>query len=180
MKKEIILLSSKEIYRNKWMILREDDIQRSDGGKGIYSVIEKPDFTVIIPLDGDSIFAVEQYRYPLERRTLELPQGSWENVSSASFIEIAAGELREETGLEAGKFTYVGYQKIAQGYSTQGYHIYLAEKLRYCGQKLEPEEVGLIVKKIKISDFLKLILKGDITDATSVTSFFLAKEKKLI
>ncbi len=177
---EIKTLASREIYRNRWLTLKEDRILRADGSEGIYSVIEKTDFVVIIPVQDDAIFVVEQYRYPLKERTIELPQGSWELSPSAPPEEIAAGELREETGLSAGTLDYVGYQKLAQGYSAQGYHIYIANDLSYHGQQLDAEEYGLTARKMKSRDFNRLILEGRITDATSVTAFLLAKEKGLL
>lgn len=172
-------LSSREIYRNRWMTLKEDRVQRGDGSEGIYSVVEKSDFVVIIPLQDDDIYVVDQYRYPLGQSTLELPQGSWELSPDATPERVAAGELREETGLIAGKLTYVGYQKLAQGYSTQGYHIYLATDLTHVGQQLDAEEYGLSVCKMKHSAFMAHILSGEISDATSVTAFLLAQAKGL-
>nr|WP_238344490.1 NUDIX hydrolase [Pantoea nemavictus] len=160
--------------------MKEDKIQRADGSEGIYSVIEKSDFVVVLPVEDDHIYVVEQYRYPLGERTVELPQGSWELAPDASPEDLAAGELLEETGLLAGQLDYVGYQKLAQGYSAQGYHIYLARDLTYQGQNLDAEEVGLTARKIKIDAFLELILAGKISDATSVTAFLLARAKKLI
>lgn len=177
---EIKTLASKEIYRNRWMSLKEDRIVRADGREGIYSVIEKNDFVVIIPVENGEVWVVEQYRYPLGRRTIELPQGSWECSPDAAPEDVAAGELKEETGLSAGKLAYVGYQKLAQGYSAQGYHIYLATELTFTGQQLDEEEYGLTVKKIKKSDFTQLILEGEVSDATSVTAFLLAMAKNLI
>ncbi|WNV02894.1 hypothetical protein RS584_10630 [Enterobacter sp. DTU_2021_1002640_1_SI_PRY_ASU_LCPMC_013] len=73
MKKEIKTLESRQIYRNRWMSLKEDRILRADGSEGLYSVIEKDDFVVIIPVENDEIYLVEQYRYPLGQRTTELP-----------------------------------------------------------------------------------------------------------
>ncbi|XXN64917.1 ADP-ribose pyrophosphatase [Enterobacter ludwigii] len=180
MKPEIHTLASTEIYRNRWLTLKEDKIQRADGSEGIYSVIEKSDFVVILPVEHDHIYVVEQFRYPLGERTLELPQGSWELVPDAAPEDLAAGELLEETGLIAGQLCYVGYQKLAQGYSAQGYHIYLARELTYQGQKLDAEEVGLTARKITLAAFLELILAGKISDATSVTAFLLARAKGLI
>ncbi|HDF7063327.1 TPA: NUDIX hydrolase [Enterobacter hormaechei] len=163
-KKEIKTLESRQIYRNRWMSLKEDRILRANGSEGLYSVIEKDDFVVIIPVENDEIYLVEQYRYPLGQRTTELPQGSWECSRDAAPEDVARGELKEET----------------QGYSAQGYHIYLATELTFTGQQLEEEEYGLTVKKLKISAFAQLIRDGKITDATSVTAFLLARTKNMI
>ena len=111
------------------MGLREDRILRGDGNEGIYSVVEKPDFVVIIAREGDALYIVEQYRYPIGERTIELPQGSWECAPDEDPLRVAAGELQEETGLVEGRMRHVGYQKMAQGYSSQGYHIFLADDM---------------------------------------------------
>jgi hypothetical protein len=39
--------------------------------------------------------------------------------------EMVRGELREETGLEADRMTYVGHLFEASGYTNQGFHIFL-------------------------------------------------------
>lgn len=180
MTQEIATLSSRVIYQNQWMTLKEDRILRGDGNEGVYSTIEKPDFVVILPVQDEHIYVVEQYRYPLKTRTIELPQGSWELSPEAKPEDIAAGELREETGLVAGSMIYVGYQKLALGYSAQGYHIYLATDLTHQQQALDAEEFGLTARPLAKADFLSLILDGKISDATSVTAFLLAQAKGMI
>ena len=74
----ITTLSTREIYRNRWMRLREDEILRSNGQRGIYGVVEKDDAAIIIPIDNGSVWLVEQFRYTIQERALELPQGGWE------------------------------------------------------------------------------------------------------
>ena len=76
---EIKQLNSKIVYQNKWMLVREDKIQRYSGAEGIYGVVEKTDFALIIPVQKDQIYIVEQYRYPAGKRFWELPQGSLES-----------------------------------------------------------------------------------------------------
>lgn len=177
---EIKTLSSRTVYQNQWMSLREDSIEREDGSQGIYSVVEKPDFAVILPVEGDQIYVVEQYRYPLGTRTVELPQGAWELSPGEEAETVARGELAEETGLRAKTMTWVSYQKLAQGYSTQGYHIWLASDFEQGAQALDAEEVGLVCKRMPVSEFTGRIASGEITDATSVTAFLLARLKGLV
>lgn len=93
---EIATLSSRLVYANRWMKLREDRIRRQDGSEGIYGVVEKPDFVAIAALDADDgLYLVEQYRYPVGGRFWELPQGSWETDPQADPEAVARGELRE-------------------------------------------------------------------------------------
>jgi 8-oxo-dGTP pyrophosphatase MutT (NUDIX family) len=94
---------SRLVYRNRWLALREDEIERTDGSPGIYAVIEKPDFVLVIPIEDDHVYLVEQYRFPVQARFPEFPQGSWELRPDADPIEVARGELQEETGLRASR-----------------------------------------------------------------------------
>lgn len=68
-------LGSREVYRNAWMRVREDQVRRADGSAGVFGVVDKPDFALVIPRDGHGLWLVEQYRYPVRRRAWEFPQG---------------------------------------------------------------------------------------------------------
>ena len=85
-------------YENKWMKVYEDKILRSSGKEGLYGVVEKGEFALIVPFDGKYLYLVEQYRYPLKVKTLEFPQGMVEKTD-ADITESARRELKEETPL---------------------------------------------------------------------------------
>ncbi|MDW5314036.1 NUDIX hydrolase [Rhizobium sp. PL01] len=106
---EIMTLSSTAVYQNRWMKVREDIVERQDGSQGVYGVVEKNDFSLIVPIDAaGTVYLVEQFRYPVGKRFWELPQGSWEEQEGVDPLELAHGELQEETGLVADDMTYVG------------------------------------------------------------------------
>jgi 8-oxo-dGTP pyrophosphatase MutT (NUDIX family) len=177
---EIVQLDSKIVYQNRWMLVREDKIQRSSGAEGIYGVVEKSDFALIIPVQKGQIYIVEQYRYPAGKRFWELPQGSLEKQEKFSMEEVAAIELREETGLVSKIMQYVGEQYVAYGYSTQKCHIFFATDLKQGPKNLEEEEDGLISKTITLADFEKMIADGTIQDAATINAYLLAKLKGFI
>ena len=89
----IITLESREIYRNQWLRLREDKILRSNWQQGIYGVVDKDDCAVILPIDQGRVWLVEQFRYTIQERALELPQGGWE-MEVHDPEELARGELK--------------------------------------------------------------------------------------
>src|SRR5581483_306423 len=121
-------LSTREIYRNNWLRLREDQIERSNGARGIYGVIEKDDCAIIIPIEGETIYLIEQFRYTIQQRALELPQGGWE-TANVDPEELARGELREETGLTAASMMRLGEMWVAYGFARQKEHVFLATGL---------------------------------------------------
>jgi ADP-ribose pyrophosphatase len=117
---DIETTGTRVVCENKWMRVREDKIRRRDGSSGIYSVVEKPHFVVIVPVEGDGrLHLVQQFRYPVRGRYWELPQGSWEDAPEADPLEVARGELREETGLDAASITHVGHLFEACGYANR-------------------------------------------------------------
>lgn len=174
---EIRRISTKTVYRNRWMTVREDTISRESGASGLYGVVEKKDFAVIIPVADDELVVVEQYRYPVAGRWKELPQGSWNGKGHKSIAETAATELLEETGLIAKELLYIGEEFVAYGYSNQKYHIFIAKKLELTAPSPEAEEEGLIAERVKITDFERMIIDGEIQDSASVTAFFIARLK---
>jgi hypothetical protein len=111
-----------------WLSLREDEIERANCTRGIYGVVDKHDCAAILPIDGDHIWLVEQYRYTIRERALELPQGGWESEIDNP-EELARGELREKTGLLAGRMTELPWMWIAYGFGRQREHIFVAEEL---------------------------------------------------
>ena len=100
----ITTLSSREVYSNPWMRVREDEILRSNGKRGIYGVVDKNDAAIIIPIDEGKVWLVEQFRYTIQERALELPQGGWE-MEVEHPEELARGELKEEMGLDAAEIS---------------------------------------------------------------------------
>jgi len=178
--KEFEILDSTIVYQNRWMSVREDKIRRLSGATGIYGIVDKPDFVVILAVENSHIYLVEQYRYAVEGRYWELPQGSWESNPSVDHSLLAAAELKEETGLVASRMEYIGHQFLAYGYSSQGYHIYLATDLMASSNNLDDEEEGLISRKFSIKQFESMIIEGVIKDATSVNSYGLAKLKGFV
>jgi 8-oxo-dGTP pyrophosphatase MutT (NUDIX family) len=97
------------------MRVREDEILRSNGVRGIYGVVEKDDAAIILPIDQGRIWLVEQFRYTIQERAMELPQGGWEREIDEPEA-LARGELKEETGLVAAEMIHLGDLWIAYGF----------------------------------------------------------------
>jgi len=177
---EIKQLDSKVVYQNSWMTVKEDKTLRASGATGIYGVVHKPDFVVIAPVQNQHIYLVEQYRYPVQGRFWEFPQGSWEEKPDSDPLDVAAGELQEETGLIANTLEHVGFQYQAYGYSNQGFHIYLATELTQGSPNLDAEEEGLISRRFTVAEFERMMRSGDIVDATTTCVYGLLKLKGLL
>ncbi|MBF9196675.1 NUDIX hydrolase [Microvirga sp. BT290] len=162
------------------MRVREDAIERRDGSPGIYGVVEKTDFAVIVPLDSGLIHLVEQYRYPVQGRYWELPQGSWEDAPGTDPLELARAELHEETGLTASSMAHIGHLFECYGYSTQGYHIYLAQGLQVGEAQREQTEQDMVSRAFPLDEVLAMVTEGVIKDSATVAALGMLRLKGLI
>jgi 8-oxo-dGTP pyrophosphatase MutT (NUDIX family) len=164
---------SREVYTNSWMRVREDSIVRPDGSAGIYGVIDKPDYALVIALDGNRLHLVEQFRYPLGLRRWEFPQGTAPDRVDADPLALARRELREETGLRAASMTRIGQLDVAPGMSSQRGQVFLATGLTEGVPERELEEQDMRSDWFGRSKFESMIRNGEITDAQTIAAYAL-------
>jgi 8-oxo-dGTP pyrophosphatase MutT (NUDIX family) len=167
-------LSSRTVYESRWLKLREDEIERPDGERGVYALVDKEDFQVVLPWDGERVTLVGQERYTLGRFSWELPAGV---VAGAAPEDAARTELAEETGLRAGSLVHLGRLDSAVGYSNQGYHVWLATELEQGEAAPEHEEVGMTTRQVTPTELDAMIVAGEMTDSDTIASWTLARLK---
>jgi ADP-ribose pyrophosphatase len=167
-------ISSREVYRNPWTSVREDVIERANGVRGIYGVVDKDPASIIIPLEvtaeGEFVYLIEQFRYTVGGRHWELPQGGWE-TAEVEPEEMARGELREETGLTAERMTLLSTLQIAYGVMNQKQHVFLAEELTMGEATPDAEESDLVVRRVSVAEFEGMIAEGTIVDNCTVAAW---------
>ena len=163
-------MSSREVYRNSWMTVREDAIRRPDGSHGIYGVIDKPTYALVVARDGDLFHLVEQYRYPIGLRRWEFPQGTAPDRADLEPLELAARELREETGLLAGSLLRLGQLDVAPGMSSQRGWVFLATGIAEGESDREHEEQDMRWAWFNRDDVERMIRTGVITDSQSIAA----------
>jgi 8-oxo-dGTP pyrophosphatase MutT (NUDIX family) len=175
-------LSSRQVYANPWMVVREDRVRRPDGSDGIFGVIDKPDFALVVPADGDRLHLVEQFRYPLAMRRWEFPQGTAPDRADADPIELARRELREETGLRAGRLTLLGLLDVAPGMSSQRGRVFLATELTEGEPEREYTEQDMLTAWFTRRQVIEMVERGEITDAQSIAALglLLLRERRLV
>lgn len=163
--------STSTVYENPWMRVREDRFRRRDGSSGTYGVVDKQDFSVVIAEQDGQLHLVEQFRYPIGRRSWEFPMGGWPPGKSGSMLELAQAELQEETGLTAGSWRLVGNLQEAPGFCSQGFCVYYATDLRTGAHDREESEVDMVHRAFSRQQLRAMIIDGIIVDATTVAAY---------
>ena len=166
-------LASSIVYSDQWIRLRKDEIERRDGVRGTYAVVERQDFALVIPAENGGFHLVEEYRYPIGRRTWSFPQGGFPHGQTGTPDELAELELAQETGLRAGKLTALGSLSTAHGMTSQWAHYFLATDLVPGSPDREPEEQDMRQDWLGRADFEEMIRSGRVTDNATLAAYAL-------
>ncbi|EFH12880.1 NUDIX domain-containing protein [Pseudoroseomonas cervicalis] len=177
MQNEVVTLSSRVAYENRWLRVREDRIRRADGSDGLYGVVERSDFVVLLPWQDGCLTLVEQYRYPVRARQWELPMGTWEQAPGTDPAVLAAAELREETGLTAARLEPIGTILQGPGYCSQRGHVFLATGLTQGPTSREASEQDMLCRALPLAEVEAMARDGVLQDACSLAALALARLK---
>ncbi|WP_184494508.1 NUDIX domain-containing protein [Algoriphagus iocasae] len=160
-------VESKEIYQNPWIQVEEHQIVNPAGNPGVYGKVHfKNKALGIIPLDQDNnTWIVGQHRYPLDEYSWEIPMGG--GPIGVDILESAKRELKEETGLSAGKWTEVMRIHTSNSVTDEEGFVFLAEELTQGETEFEETEV-LLIKKLPFLEVVEMVMNGEITDGISI------------
>lgn len=168
------------LYREQHQIGRLTVIKDTiltNGHEHPFTYVEYGDSVCILAIYRGKVAVIEQYRHTLNSWDLELPCGGVEKGEAAQ--EAAARELREETGLQADKLTFLGSYYTNQGYSSCSCSIYFTE----CQELRSPsrEETELIrLHMIPVKDFDAMVRSGDFRLLIGVVAWERAKINGLV
>jgi 8-oxo-dGTP pyrophosphatase MutT (NUDIX family) len=160
-------VSSKIVYDNPWIKVREDKVINPSGGDGIYGVVSFKNIAIgIVPVDAQGFtYLVGQYRYPLNEYSWEIPEGG--GPIGIDILDSAKRELKEETGFTANKWTNISRIHTSNSVTSEEGFIFLAEELIAGENELEATE-DIIVKKVKLKEAVEMVMNNQITDSLSI------------
>jgi ADP-ribose pyrophosphatase len=169
------LLKSEVLMKGRAFAIRRDTLKTPDGRETKFEIIEHSGSVVIIPIDenGEMLF-VRQYRHATDQDLLELPAGTLDEDEDPEVC--AAREIREETGMAAGKLTKLGEFYLAPGYSTEFMVVFLATDLSHNPLEADADEF-LSVESIPVAEAIEMAARGEVPDAKSLAALFLAKPR---
>ena len=158
--------SSRPVYENRWIKLREDIALLPDGRTTIYGVVECAGAVGVLPfLDADTVLLVGQYRYVAQAFCWEMPTGAQQ--AGESLEETAQRELAEEAGHEAVRLTKLCDFYTSKSILREVAHLYLAADLRPASRPADATE--FIERRVfPWREVLGMVERGEIKDSMTV------------
>jgi 8-oxo-dGTP pyrophosphatase MutT (NUDIX family) len=168
-------LSSRIVYQNPWIRVREDQVIRPDGNPGIYGVVETRIATGVVALDDHGqVYLVGQFRYATDEYSWEIIEGGSEESETA--LAAAMREHREEAGLVAEEWIQLGDEvHLSNCHSSEVAVFFLARKLRQTESSPDGTEL-LQIKKLPFSDALQMVDAGEVKDAMTIIGLIRASQ----
>lgn len=165
------VLSSKEVYRSRYLAFREDQVEMPDGRVSVRDVVVHPGAVVVLGITPDGkIPFVRQYRHAAGEYLLELVAGTLEPGEDP--LETAYRELQEEAGYRAGRMTKMTEFYTAPGFCTELLHLYLAEDLQP-GKLPADDDEEIEVELLTPQEAMDAARAGRLRDAKSLAGVLL-------
>ena len=160
-------ISTRLVYRNPWITVREDQVVSPTGVGGIYGVVEPRVAVGVVALtEQNEVYLVGQYRYPTEVYSWEIPEGGAEDGEDPRVA--AERELREETGIVASSWEVLGAEiHLSNCYTSERAYLFIARGLSE-GISAPDETEVLKVRKLPFKDVLTMVERGEIYDGLTL------------
>ncbi len=163
------VLSSKTVYKNPWIEVKEDNVVR--GGKKItFGIINYKPGVSIVALDEDkNIYLVKEFYYAINEYGIQVPSGGIEKGQSS--LDGAKAELLEETGLVAKEWISLGFVHPLTMILNSPADLFIALNV----QKQREPEKGIELVKIPLEEAYQMVIDSKIVHAQSCVAILKAK-----
>ena len=170
--------SSRVIFDDGVLRLRQDEVVQPDGEPGAYAYLElRWPVVAVVPIDNEgNVYLVRQWRYPWQRNSWEIPAGHGE--ADELPLQSAQRELGEEVGLQA-----ADWEPLGSGYSSATlsvrWHLYIARNLSPISNvhTRDGAEHDLIARAVPLATAVEAAMDGRIEHGMSVVGLLRAARR---
>jgi len=176
---EEVKISGESVFDGALLHVRKDEVTLPDGKTAVREYFTHPGAVAVVPMtDGGCVILERQFRYPVGRIVTEIPAGKLDSPDEDR-LAAAKRELKEETGYEAESWAKIGDYTPAAAYSDEVISLYLARDLIKTGRDLDEDEfINLI--QVPLTEVVKQIMEGEITDGKTMAAIFMTARLFLI
>ena len=154
-------ISGQTLYKGI-LNVKLDEVKLVNGHRATRLYFDHLGASGVLPVEGEFVYLVQQYRYPVGKVTLEIPAGKREKTQT--YLSCARAELKQEAGLTARNLKEVMMFNPSNAFSNEELHLFVATGLTR-GKDAPDEDEFINLKKIKFETAYKMVEKGQICDA---------------
>lgn len=148
-----------------------------DGHRIERDLVRHPGAVSVVPVVGDEVILVRQFRAALNADLLEIPAGK-RDVDGEPPEVCATRELVEEIGMRPGRLELLARFYNSAGFSDELSYVFLGTELEDDqAEAAGVEEEYMTVERIRLDDVPALIASGELCDAKSIIGLTLARER---
>ena len=168
-------LSRETLFTTPWCRFEHDRFRLPDGAEGDYYHVNSPGAVMVIALDGrDRAVLVRQYRYLLDRDSLEFPAGGLREGTAP--LDQARRELEEEAGYRADRWEELGSFASWNGVTNEICRVFLARDLVPSEGTPDPTEEFEVVH-LHWPEVVARAARNEIDDGMTLASIALARAR---
>lgn len=165
------ILSSKNVYKNPWISIQEDEVIQKNGVKSTFGVIDYGSGVSILALDKEkNVCLIKEYYYAIEEYALQLPSGGIEKNETP--LDAAKRELLEETGITGDNWINLGFVHPLSMILKSPAYLFLVTGLSYSNNI----EEGIEIIKKSFKEAYDMVVKSEINHAPSCVAILKAKK----
>ncbi len=140
------------------------------GGRGVVrDTVRHPGAIAVIPMVGDDVVLIRQYRAPVDATVLEIPAGKLDQGIHESLEEAVHRELAEEVGLATAHLEELASFYTAPGFTDERITVFLALDCTPVDFAPDgPEEEAAEIVRVPLADVEALLDSGAVVDAKSL------------
>lgn len=156
----------RHIYKGRVIDVGTEEVTLPSGLRVTLDVIRHPGAALVVPLDGDRVILIRQWRHCAGGWLWECPAGTLNPGETPE--QCARREVVEEAGVEAGRFDHAGFIFTAPGFCDEKIHIFIARDLRPVPTHRDEDEVITEVRAVAWEECLAMVARNEIQDAKTL------------
>ncbi len=155
-------LNSEKLYSGRIINLFNDEIMLPNGNTAFREYVKHPGGICVVPVtENGEVLLVRQYRYPYAEEIIEIPAGKRDVGEDP--LEGGKRELKEELGVTAEKFIFLGEFYPTPGYTDERLYMFAATGLTF-GKSCPDQDEFVAPEKYSLDVLVEKIIKGEIKD----------------
>lgn len=163
----------KHVFKGRVIDVGTEDVRLPSGVSVTLDVIRHPGAALVVPLQGEHVLLIRQWRHAAGGWLWECPAGTLNPGETPEAC--ALREVVEEAGVSAGRLDHAGFIYTAPGFCDEKIHIFVARDLRAVPSQHDEDEVIAEVKAVRWSECMEMLARNEIQDAKTLAGLLHAR-----